>query len=249
MTRGNPPAGKRHGLARVISKSGLCSRSEAERRVRAGQVTVLGKVILDPEYPIAESRRSQVLVNGHELNTGRRIVIALNKPRGVITSASDEKGRDTVYRCLEGAVLPWLAPVGRLDKASEGLLLMTNDPEWAALLTDPRSHVDKTYHVQVRGSVTEDRLASMRSGVSIDGELWRVKTVSLLREGERTAWLEVTLDEGRNRQIRRICEALDLHVERLVRVALGALQLGTLSKGQWRELDPAEIDTLAAHTQ
>jgi 23S rRNA pseudouridine2605 synthase len=168
----------------------------------------------------------------------------LNKPRGYVTTASDERGRDTVYTLLDAPGLPWLAPVGRLDKASEGLLLLTNDSAWAAGITAPESHVEKTYHVQIDRLPDAALLASLKRGVEEGGERLSARNVSELRRGEKNAWLEIVLDEGRNRQIRRLLAAHDVGVLRLVRVAIGPVALGTLAKGAFRTLDAAEVAAL-----
>jgi 23S rRNA pseudouridine2605 synthase len=234
----------RYGLARVLSKEGVCSRTEAARWITAGRVAVEGRVVLDPEYPIAQDRQ-RITVDGKPIGASQRRYLMLNKPRGVVTTASDEHGRDTVYRCLEGgAALPWLAPVGRLDKASEGLLLFSNDPEWAARITDPDIGPDKTYHVQIDRIPDDSSLAAMVSGVVSEGQTLAAKSARLLRQGEKNAWLEIVLDEGRNRQIRRLLSALDIQVLRLVRTAIGGLELGDLPKGQWRWLSAAEAESL-----
>ena len=165
----------------------------------------------------------------------------LNKPRGAVTTAADEKGRQTVYAFLDAA-LPWVAPVGRLDQASEGLLLLTNDSEWAARLTSPASHLDKTYHVQIDRVADRQFLESIHRGVRTeDGELLRVARVRVLRSGKRNTWLEIVLDEGKNRHIRRMLAGLGAAVLRLVRVAIGPLPLGELAKGIVRPLTRAEI--------
>lgn len=234
----------RHGLARVLSKAGVCSRSEAARRVMDGRVSVDGRVIRDPEFPILAGRH-KVLLDGQPLTAAGRLYIALNKPRGLVTTVQDEQGRDTVYQCFDGAGLPWLAPVGRLDKASEGLLFFSNDPEWAARLTDPTTGPLKTYRVQVDAVPDAAQLARMQEGVDDAGERLAAHSVEILRHGERTAWLEVVLDEGRNRHIRRLLKVLGFDVLRLMRVAIGPVQLGELGKGQWRELDVADLDALA----
>jgi 23S rRNA pseudouridine2605 synthase len=169
----------------------------------------------------------------------------LNKPRGYVTTASDERGRDTVYTLLDAAELPWLAPVGRLDKASEGLLLLTNDSAWAARITAPESHVEKTYHVQIDRLPDLALLASLKRGVEEDGERLLAQNVSELRRGEKNAWLEIVLDEGRNRQIRRLLAAHGVGVLRLVRVAIGPVALGTLAKGAFRALHAAEVTALS----
>lgn len=234
----------RHGLARVLSKRGVCSRTEASRWIRAGRVAVDGRIVVDPEWPITGDAGT-ISVDGRPLSATTRRYIALNKPRGLVTTVADDRDRDTVYRCLEDASLPWLAPVGRLDRASEGLLLFCNDPAWAARLTDPATGPDKTYHVQVDAIPDGAMLAAMVAGVHVDGERLRAKSARLLRAGTRNAWLEVVLDEGRNRQIRRLCDASGLTVVRLIRVAIGDLALGDLAKGSWRELTAAEIDRLS----
>jgi 23S rRNA pseudouridine2605 synthase len=223
MTRMLAP---RHGLARILSKRGVCSRSEAARWIAAGRVAIDGRIVLDPDHPTRDGDRIQV--DGASLPRTDRIYIALNKPRGLVTTASDERGRDTVYRCLDGADLSWLAPVGRLDKASEGLLLLSNDPEWAARITDPATGPDKTYHVQIDRLPDDTLLAALRTGVDSDQGFLRASAARLLRSGDRNAWLEIVLDEGRNRQIRRLLAALDVGVLRLVRVAIGGLALGEL---------------------
>jgi 23S rRNA pseudouridine2605 synthase len=233
----------RFGLARVLSKLGVCSRSQAERAVRKGRVSVDGRVVLDPERP-TDPERQRIHLDGEAVSEIKRVYIALNKPRGIVVSAADERGRDTVYELLAASGLPWLGPVGRLDKASEGLLLLSNDSVWAAHLTDPRFHVDKTYHVQVDTIPDQRVLDQMIQGVTDKNETLAAKRVSLLRSGEKNAWLEVVLDEGRNRHIRRLLEAQDIRVLRLVRIAIGNLALGDLAKGQWRHLNDEEVASL-----
>ena len=231
----------RHGVARVISKLGLASRTQAAEWVRAGRVRVNGRVVLDAEHPVRQGV-DRIDIDGDKLKPASRVVLMLNKPRGLVTTAKDEQGRDTVYRCFEGAALPWIAPIGRLDKASEGLLLFSNDPEWAARITDPRSGPPKTYHVQI-GQIPEPGLmAKLERGTQVQGERLAVRSARTLRTGEKNAWLEIVLDEGRNRHIRRLLESADVSVLRLVRVAVGPLSLGELAKGQWRMLTENEMD-------
>jgi 23S rRNA pseudouridine2605 synthase len=233
----------RHGVARVISKLGLASRTQAAQWVRAGRVRVNGHLVRDAEHPVRQGV-DRIGIDGEELEAASRVALMLNKPRGLVTTARDEQGRDTVYRCFEGAALPWIAPVGRLDKASEGLLLFSNDPEWAARITDPRSGPPKTYHVQI-GRIPEPGLAArLERGTQIQGERLAVRSARTLRTGERNAWLEIVLDEGRNRHIRRLLESADVPVLRLVRVAVGPLCLGELAKGEWRMLTEKEIESL-----
>jgi 23S rRNA pseudouridine2605 synthase len=168
----------------------------------------------------------------------------LNKPRGLVTTRTDELGRDTVYTCLANGNFPHISPVGRLDKASEGLLLFTNDNAWANSITDPITHLDKTYHVQVGTLADETLLNLLKKGVIEDGEPLRVKRASIIRHGEKNSWVEITLDEGKNRHIRRILETFDIEIIRLMRISIGALTLGTLPKGQWRLLTREEVREL-----
>lgn len=226
-----------------MSKRGMCSRSEAERLILAGRVRLDGRVVIDPEHP-ADLQRATILLDGAPTADIAPVHLMLNKPRGLVTTVADERGRDTVYRCFDGAGLGWIAPVGRLDKASEGLLLFCNDPQWAARITDPDRGPDKTYHVQVDCVPAADLLQRLETGVDCGGELLRAKSVALLRAGAKHAWLQVVLDEGRNRQIRRLLAACDIGVLRLVRVAIGSLALGELPKGQWRMLAPEEVAAL-----
>lgn len=235
----------RHGLARVISKLGLASRTQAAGWIAGGRVRVNGRLVRDPEYPVRQGL-DRVEVSGLEAGEAARVVIMLNKPRGLVTTTSDEKSRETVYSCLESSGLPWLAPVGRLDKASEGLLLMCNDPAWAAAITSPETGPRKTYHVQVDRIPNAELLAALQHGVEIEGRWLRAASARLLRHGQKHAWIEVELDEGRNRQIRRLLEAFGVRTLRLVRVAIGQVVLGDLAKGAWRPLSDEEIASLGA---
>ncbi|MGA0919147.1 MAG: pseudouridine synthase [Gemmatimonadaceae bacterium] len=232
-------------LARALSKLGVCSRSEAERLIRAGQVCVDGRVVRDPMYRITPESAA-LEVAGTKVGAATKIYLALNKPRGVVTTRKDPQGRSTVYDLLPRD-LPFVGPVGRLDQASEGLLLLTNDTAWGAALTDPASQVEKTYHVQVTGMHDPARLARLQAGV-IDpetGERLTAKSITLLREGSRSShWLTIVLDEGKNRQIRRLLAAEGLETKRLIRIAIGPLPLGELPKGGWRPLTHAEVRAL-----
>lgn len=225
---------RRIGLARALSKMGYCSRSQAFALIRAGRVTLNGLAGRNPETPV-NLGEDRILVDGQSLAASTHLYLMLNKPRGVVTTAADEKGRRTVYDCLP-AGLPWLAPVGRLDKPSEGLLLLTNDSEWAARILAPETHLDKTYNVQIGVLPDAQLLRAMEKGVTTDGDLLRVKRIGLLRTGQRNAWLEIVLDEGKNRHIRRLLAALGVEVLRLVRVGIGPLALGELPKGSSRPL-------------
>lgn len=246
MRSGQPRGtGARHGLARVLSKRGVCSRSEAERCIREGRVRLDGCVVQDPEHP-TDAASAVITVDGIDAGATTPRYLMLNKPRGLVTTLRDEQGRDTVYRCFDGANLGWIAPVGRLDKASEGLLLFSNDPAWAARITDPSTGTGKRYHVQVDCIPDAALLARIAHGTDIDGERLSAADASVLRAGDKHAWLEITLDEGRNRQIRRLLAAFDIGVLRLVRVAIGNLSLGDLAKGKWRDLTDSEVAALGS---
>jgi len=234
---------KKVGLARALSKLGYCSRSSAAELIVAGRVKCNGAVRRDPETPV-HIGKDRIEIDGQPLANSSKIYLTLNKPRGVVTTAADEKGRETVYAYLPKD-LPWIAPVGRLDKASEGLLLLTNNSEWAARITAPETHLDKTYHVQISAIGDEKLLRALRNGIRTnDGEFLRVKNVRVLPQGERHSWLEIVLDEGKNRHIRRMLEELKIGVLRLVRVAIGPLILGDLPKGATRPLEQEEKQAL-----
>ena len=221
---------------------GYCSRAQATVLVGEGRVSLNGRVARNPEAPV-RLEQDRIAVDGSAIEERRKVYLAMNKPRGVVTSASDEKGRRTVYDLLPPEQ-NWIAPVGRLDKASEGLLLLTNDSEWAARIADPASHLDKTYHVQIDCVAEEHLLCSLTKGVRDGGEHLRARAARLLRHGQKNSWLEIVLDQGKNRQIRRLLTALGIEVLRLVRVSLGPLQLGDLRKGTVRPLTAAEKQSL-----
>lgn len=214
--------------------------------IQAGRVQVNGTVQRAPSLRV-DVRRDRITVDGQRVTAAAKVYLMLNKPRGLVTTTTDERGRETVYRCLTDSSLPWVSPVGRLDKASEGLLLFTNDTQWAARILDPAAHLDKTYHVQINRVADDHLLQQMRNGVVDAGESLRAKGVQLLRHGRRNSWLEIVLDEGKNRHIRRMLEALDVSVLRLVRVSIGPLELGELKKGEYRHLTAVERDALEKH--
>jgi 23S rRNA pseudouridine2605 synthase len=186
----------------------------------------------------------EIVVAGQRVHTAEKIYLVMNKPRGIVTTASDEKRRDTVYLLLPRE-MEWIAPVGRLDKASEGLLLLTNDSEWAARITDPATHLDKSYHVHVGIVADAEILKRLIQGVTTEnGEVLRAKDAHVVRKGERNSWIEMVLDEGKNRQIRRMFEALDVEVLRLIRVSIGPVGLGDLAKSGYRALRAEEKKAL-----
>jgi len=195
----------------------------------------------------------RIEIDGQTAAAEDKMYFVLNKVRGVVTTASDEHGRATVYDSLPASpsgqaasshMTSWIAPVGRLDKASEGLLLMTNDSEWAARITAPESHLDKTYHVQIAAVADDVVLEKLRNGIQNRGETLAAKRASLLRTGQKNSWVEIVLDEGKNRQIRRMLESLGIEVLRLIRVSIGRLTLGDLQRGALRQLTPSEKASL-----
>ncbi|QRM44389.1 pseudouridine synthase [Rhizobium sp. BG4] len=239
--------GKRVTLPRALSKLGFCSRTQAERLIAEGRVLVDGRKITDASAWV-DIATAKISVDGTAIAAEDKIYLMLNKPRGLVTTRHDPEGRPTVYDCLKDFDVPHLSPVGRLDKASEGLLLFTNDTKFAQTLLDPITHVAKTYHVQVNRIMDAELLAEMTYGVRHDGELLKATSARLLRNGDRNSWIEVELDEGRNRQIRRMLEALDTECLRLVRVAIGGLELGELPKGAVRALTETELRDLKRRT-
>jgi 23S rRNA pseudouridine2605 synthase len=231
------------GLARALSKLGFCSRSAACDLIRSGKVRLNGKTQRNAEFPV-HMEKDRLEVDGRTVTAKAKAYLMLNKPRGVVTTASDEKNRQTVYAFLPDDI-PWIAPVGRLDKASEGLLLLTNDSEWSARVLAPETQLQKTYHVQVATVADAGLLESMRKGVKTrDGDFLRAKNVNILRGGNRNTWLEIVLDEGKNRHIRRMLAEFGIEVLRLIRIAIGPLSLGNLPKASCRTLTSEEIQML-----
>jgi 23S rRNA pseudouridine2605 synthase len=210
-------------------------------------VRLSGAITRNPEAPVRLGIDS-IEIDGKAADAAEKIYLVLNKERGVVTTASDEKGRATIYDCLRDTVgrdaRRWIAPVGRLDMASEGLLLLTKDPEWGARVTAPESHLDKTYHVQIAVVADRATLDALRNGIGSRGEMLRAKRVSFLRSGEKNSWVEMVLDEGKNRHIRRMFESQGIEVLRLIRVSIGPLALGDLEKGTVRALTSAEKSSL-----
>ncbi len=233
------------GLARALSKLGFCSRSRARELIVIGRVRLNGKTCRDPEHWITLNQ-DRIEVDSQSLEAAHTVYLMLNKPRGLVTSTADEKGRPTVYECLKSDALPNVVPVGRLDMASEGLLLMTNDTTWADRITSPKTQLEKVYHVQVNRVADETLMQQMERGLKVDADFLAAHRVRTLRHGSRNSWLEVVLTEGRNRHIRRLIGALGVDVMRLIRVAIGPLVLGDLAKGSYRHLTDDERKALAS---
>jgi 23S rRNA pseudouridine2605 synthase len=233
-------------LARALSKFGVCSRREAERWIAAGRVTVNAGIERDPSRWI-EPRRDRVSVDGRPVGDETpRVVIAFHKPVGFVTTRVDPGGRATVYDAL-GDLGRWVFPVGRLDRDTSGLLILTNDHRLGERLTAPEHDVPKTYHALVVGMPEQETLRALREGLPLEGgELTRPARVRVLGSRRGSTWLEIVLREGRNRQVRRMCALVGHEVQQLVRVAIGDLGLAGLAVGEWRELESAEVARLVA---
>lgn len=235
-----------HELERLLSKAGLGSRSQARAWIVAGRVRVNGVVIVDPEAWF-DAARDAIELDGARVALAEPLYVALHKPRGYVTTRSDPDGRPTVYELVDDAKA-WLVPVGRLDLDTSGLLLLTNDTAFADLVTSPASHVAKTYVVDARPRLDEGALERLRNGVELPGDGSRGPTLparvaNVVHRGPTTRF-ELAITEGRNRQVRRMVKAVGSKVERLVRVAIGPVELGTLASGRWRVLDAREVRAL-----
>jgi pseudouridine synthase len=229
-------------LDRVISRAGFGSRSDARKWIGAGRVSVNGKVVRTPDQWV-DIKRDRVLLDGNLLRELKRIYILLYKPRGYITSYKDPEGRPTVYDLIRDAN-QWVGPVGRLDQDTSGLLLLTNDNDFADYLTDPEHHVPKTYLVKTSAKLDQPALQRLRDGVDLEDGPTRPAKVSLLRESASASFVEITITEGRNRQVRRMIEAVGSRVRKLVRTSIGPVEIGALEIGKWRELTRTEIAAL-----
>lgn len=229
-------------LPRALSKLGFSSRSKAEELIRKGLVSVNGKISRDISLRV-NIKKDKISVSGAEIQNPAKIYLALNKPRGLVTTASDEKGRDTVFKCFEGKGLPYIFPAGRLDKASEGLLLFTNDTEWGNIITSPESGIEKTYHVQIDVPSPMELISRIKKGIPAEEGLLEVSSIKMVRGGAKNCWVEIVLNEGKNRHIRKIFEALNVEVLRLIRIKIGSIELGKLAKGEFRFLSPGEAES------
>ena len=231
-------------LDRVLSKAGLGSRTDARFWIKVGRVKVNGAIVKDPGHWVnLESDR--VVFDGKPVQVDEtvRIYIVLNKPRGYLTAYKDPEGRPTVYQLISG-ILEFLVPVGRLDLDTSGLLLMTNDTQFAEFITNPKSKAPKTYLVKASTLLTEEQLDRLRAGPDLDDGPTRRAEVRRLRDSGKYTHFEITITEGRNRQVRRMVEAIGSKVLKLVRVSIGSLEIGGLEIGKWRALTAAEVAML-----
>ena len=231
-------------LDRFISKAGLGSRTDARFWISVGRVKVNGRVIKDPDRWV-NLETDQILFDGKpvQLDETQRFYIVLNKPRGYLTTYKDPEGRPTVYQLLD-EFKDFLVPVGRLDLDTSGLLLMTNDTQFAEYVTNPKSKSPKTYLVKASTLLSDEQLDRLRNGLDLNDGPTQPAIVNRVRDSEKYTHLEITITEGRNRQVRRMMEAVDSKVLKLVRVAIGELTLAGLPIGKWRELSPEEVRQL-----
>jgi 23S rRNA pseudouridine2605 synthase len=226
-------------LNRALSKLGILSRAQATDAIRAGRVTVAGRVVRDPLLPVVPER-ARIALDGAVRREQSWRAILFHKPPGVVTTRRDPEGRPTIYDVI-GEPARGLIAVGRLDFATSGLLLLTNDTQLAHRITDPANAVPRVYVVTVRGEVTDDERVRLEEGISSGGERFRATVVTVRKRSRRESHLTIELREGRNREVRRLCESIGHEVTRLKRVRLGSLELGALGVGQWRELRRNEM--------
>jgi 23S rRNA pseudouridine2605 synthase len=226
-------------LERAVSKLGLASRTQARALILEGRLFVDGVRVTNPAAPVVPEHVS-LTIDGALARRPRRLTIALHKPRGVVTTRSDPEGRRTVFDLLKDVPVP-VMPVGRLDLATTGLLVLTNDTRLADWLTDPASGVPRVYLVTVKGRVDDTAIEALLSGLDVDGERLTAAAAEVRKASSRESHLVLTLTEGRNREVRRMLAAVGHPVTRLRRVAYGGLELGTLAPGAWREVSDAEL--------
>ncbi|MGH9378298.1 MAG: pseudouridine synthase [Terriglobia bacterium] len=230
-------------LDRVLSRFGVASRNEAQQAIQRGRLKVNGRVIREPGFWVRPDEDA-IHLDGRRLKPARKVYLLFYKPKGVITSHGDPAGRKTVYEYL-GDTGKWLFPVGRLDKDTSGLLLVTNDTEFADFVTSPASSVPKTYCVKASGLIPDDVIAKLQDGVEMKRGDWaRPLSVRRLEDRGKYTWLEIVLTEGKNREVRRMIEAVGFKTLKLVRTGIGALTLAGLEVGKWRTLNPAEVSGL-----
>lgn len=236
-------------IQKIIADAGIASRRKAEELISSGAVTVNGRKARIGDK--ADPYKDKITVAGREIvlrKNAKKYYIMLHKPRGFITTMNDEGGRKCVAELVD-EIPARLFPVGRLDRESEGLLFMTNDGAFANMISHPSTHFPKTYRVTVRPRITDDQLTKLTTGVVVDGRMSMPASVRVVTSEQDRTVLEIVLEEGRNRQIRKMCEALGLETARLKRTAIGPIKLGMLQPGKWRELKPDEMRSITAYNK
>ena len=229
-------------LDRALSKAGLGSRTEARSWIGAGRVKVNGRTVQTPDQWV-DIARDKIALDGKAIRKSEKMYFWLYKPKGYLTTYTDPEGRPTVYDLMPD-LKSWVFPVGRLDLDSSGLLVMTNDTELAEQLTNPDYKIPKTYLVKCATLLSDDQLERLRQGVVLSDGPTRPAVVQRIRDAGKHSFLEITISEGRNRQVRRMLEAIDSKVLKLVRTAIGSLQIADLAIGKYRPLAPAEVNSL-----
>jgi len=230
-------------LERVLSKAGLGSRTDARGWIGGGRVAVNGKTIRNPDHWV-DPKRDRITVDGKVLRSAAKVYILLYKPKGYLTTRRDPEGRPTVYH-LTGDAGTWLSPVGRLDLDSSGLLLMTNDTDFAERIANPKHKAPKTYLLKAATLLSEEQLDRLRRGIELSDGPTRPAEAKRLRDSGKHTFLEMTITEGRNRQVRRMVDAVGSKVLKLVRTAIGPIRIGELQIGKWRRLTDAEVWALS----
>jgi pseudouridine synthase len=231
-------------LDRVLSRAGIGSRTDARSWIGSGRVTVNGKVVRTPDEWV-DLDVDLVALDGRPIVEQDKVYILLYKPKGYLTTYRDPEGRPTVYDLLQD-VPQWVAPVGRLDQDTSGLLLLTNDNDFADRITDPEHKVPKTYLVKTSSLLADEDIARLRAGVELSDGPTRPAVVERLRDAATSTFLEITITEGRNRQVRRMIEAVGSRVRKLVRTAIGRVSIGDLAIGSHRALSSTELEALGA---
>lgn len=233
-------------LERAISKLGYASRNVAREMIKQGRVSVNSKIITEPSYRI-NLKKDKIAIDGQILRQKEKIYIIFNKPKGVVTTRKDELNRRTIYDILKLDI--WVAPAGRLDKDTSGLLILTNDNKFADLITNPESQVPKTYLVKLNKKIKQEDLLKLKLGIEIEVNGQTYKTmpanVKVAKINPKTCWVEIEIVEGKNRQVRKMFEKLGYEVENLIRIKIGNFEDKNLKPGEWRYLDKEELKQIA----
>lgn len=228
-------------LNKYLASLGICSRREVKQLLKKKVVTVNGQQVKEPGIRI-NSQTDEVKINGNKLKPPHLVYFLLNKPKDIVSTTADEYGRKNVISLIR--TKERIYPVGRLDKDTTGLIILTNDGEFTNLLTHPKYHIDKTYRLTIDGLITNEQLRALRNGVLLDDGITAPAKVSLFKTNNKFSYLTMTIHEGRNRQIRRMCETVGIRLKKLQRIMFGTLTIGQLLEGNYRELSKKEIEML-----